>query len=126
MLDPKIVISSALAGLMIVVPAVVIFQVISDGGGTSSRLLYFGLVILGFVIAGFGGGRQERSTPLMHGAAAGAAVYVVIQLVGLVLRLVNGESINVIQYAFLLLLASTAGVLGAMFADWSIRKGMRR
>lgn len=126
MIDWKTVASSAVAGLMVVVPATLIVQFLPDDIHDSVRFLFFGVIIIGFVIAGFGAGRQERSTPMMHGAIAAGAVYAVIQLVGIVLRLARGESINPVGYVFLLLLASTAGVLGALFADWYLRRDLRR
>ncbi len=125
MIDWKTVASSTLAGLMVVVPATIVVQFLPDDIHGSVRFLFFGVIIFGFLAAGYGAGRQERSTPMIHGALAGGATYACVQLVGLVLRLARGETVNPFAYLFLALLAATTGVLGALFADWYLRRDLR-
>ena len=122
----KTTLISAIAGLMVVVPATLVVQFLPDDIHESVRFLFFGVIIFGFLTAGFGAGRQERSTPMIHGALAGGATYATVQLVGAILRLARGDSVNPFAYLFLALMAATAGVLGALFADWYLRRDLRR
>lgn len=112
--DPLIVGRGALSAMVICAPAAIVGALV---GGGSIGLLMTLLIFFGFAAGGWAACRLGATTPLIHGAAAAALSFVVIQGLGTLRRLFADESVNWIGFALGLLLASTIGVLGAMFAD---------
>ncbi len=118
--------TAATAGLIVVVPAALLAElIVGDGGSSGWAFLFLFLTLLGFVIAGFGAGRLRTDTPLSHGAIAALVCYAVVQLFGAASRLVNGEDLNLLAYPVMAMVAITCGVIGALFADWSQRRARR-
>lgn len=118
--------TSASAGLMIIIPSAILSAVIiGDDGAFAWSVLFAFLILLGFFVAGFGAGRLRSDTPMMHGSLSAISCYVVVQVFGVIRRLVAGESINPISYPLFLMIAATCGIAGAVFADWSARKTAR-
>ncbi len=109
---------------MIVVPAALISAVFIEAN-TIWAFLFFLVTLTGFTISGFGAGRIRRDTPMMHGALAGIATYVIVQIFGVISRLVRGADINIATYPVLAILAGTCGVGGGLLADWYQRKSAR-
>lgn len=108
---------------MIVIPAAILSAVFVDNSSANLwSFLFAFIVLLGFFIAGFGAGRLRNDTPMMHGSIAAMACYLVVQLFGTVRRIAQGDSINLVSYPLMLMIAATCGVAGAVFADWSARK----
>ena len=125
-IDWVVIKSAALAGLFVLVPAIVVLTLVLDESSASIWIYIFGLILVfGFMTAGYGAGRIRNDTPMIHGAIAGVACYATIQLFGVVSRLIRGESINPWQYPFLALFSAALGASGALFADWHRRKGVR-
>lgn len=125
-LDWNVIRSAAATGLLIIVPAAVVSALIFDENSDSSWAILFGFVVLtGFVTAGYLAGAKRSDTPMMHGAAAALACYVVVQLFGLLRRLAAGDDINLISYPVSALFAATFGVAGGVFADWNRRRQLR-
>ncbi len=125
-IDWALVRTAALAGLLILVPAAVISTlVVDDDASTAWSGLFAVITLFGFLTAGYGAGRARSDTPMMHGAAAAIACYLVIQTFGAVSRLARGDDINVVTYPLTALLAGCAGVVGALFADWYRRRALR-
>lgn len=125
-IDWVVIKSAALAGLFVLVPAIVVLTLVLDDTSASIWIYIFGLILVfGFLTAGYGAGRIRSDTPLIHGAIAGFACYVAIQLFGVISRLLRGDSINPWQYPFLAMFAASLGACGALFADWYRRKDAR-
>lgn len=125
-IDWNVIKSAAFAGLMVLVPAIVVLTLVLDDSSASIWIYIFGLILVfGFMTAGYGAGRVRSDTPMIHGAIAGLACYVVIQVFGVLSRLLRGESINPLQYPFLALFSAALGTSGALFADWYRRKDAR-
>ncbi len=80
------------------------------------------LVLFGFMTAGYGAGRLRTDTPMMHGALAAVACYVVVQAFGIVTSLARGNSLSPDKYILTVLLAAVMGVAGGLFADWYRRR----
>lgn len=121
-LDWKVVRTAATAGLILLVPAAIGSEFLVDESNRGLlSLLFFSLIILGFVIAGFGAGRLRTDTPMVHGLAAAWAAWAVIQAFGVIRRLASGEDITWQALPMSALIAATCGVAGAVFADWSRR-----
>ncbi len=122
--DWKVVRSSALAGLMLVVPITVLsLIVLDDGSSTSSRLGFFALTMIGFAAAGYGGGKKAPLAPMTHGALGAGGTWAAIQVFGVVRRLAAGETIGWIGLPLQGFIAAGCGIAGAAFADWIRRSG---
>ena len=106
------------AALAIVVPAAVVGELAEEGSALRS------LTLLGVLVGlGFGGASAARTADegrLQVGAATGAATYLVVQGIGIVLRLGRGESVAWLALPMLTALSATVGMLGAWAA------GLRR
>lgn len=125
-IDWDVIKQAALAGLFVLVPAIVVLTLVLDENSASIWIYIFGLILVfGFMTAGYGAGRIRSDTPMIHGAIAGLACYVAIQLFGVVSRLIRGDSINPWQYPFLAIFSAALGASGALFADWYRRKDAR-
>jgi hypothetical protein len=125
-IDWVVIRSAALAGLLVLVPAIIVLTLVLDDSASTVWIYLFGLImVFGFLTAGYGAGRIRSDTPLIHGAVAGVSCYVVIQVFGAVSRLIRGESINPLQYPFLAMFSAALGASGALFADWYRRKELR-
>lgn len=85
--------------------------------GDSSLVFAFYLVVLaGWVAAGVVAGRRAVHAPYTHGVLAAVVSFVPIALVGLVLAAARGDEVPVVEMAFNLLVAGSAGVLGGLLA----------
>lgn len=125
-IDWVVIRSAALAGLMVLVPAIVVLTLVLDESSASIWIYIFGLLLVfGFLTAGYGAGRVRSDTPMIHGAIAGLSCYAAIQLFGVVSRVLRGESVNPWQYPFLAIFSASLGASGALFADWYRRKDAR-
>lgn len=125
-IDWDVIKTAAFAGLFVLVPAIVVLTLVLDENSASIWIYIFGLILVfGFLTAGYGAGRIRSDTPMIHGAIAGVACYVAIQLFGVISRLIRGDSINPWQYPFLAMFAASLGACGALFADWYRRKDAR-
>lgn len=125
-LDWSLVGAAAARGLVIIVPAAIISALMFDEGNDSNLAFLFGFVVMiGFVVAGYSAGGRRSDTPMMHGAAAALACYVIVQLFGFLRRLASGDDINLLRYPMLALFAATFGVAGGVFADWNRRRQLR-
>jgi xanthosine utilization system XapX-like protein len=82
-------------------------------------------VLLGLVIGGFFAARDQRvGAPLTNGIVAALGVYVVVQGLGIVKRLIAGDELNWAKYASSMLLSIVAGTVGALLA--AVAAGSRR
>lgn len=110
---------------MIVVPAALIAQMLRSTSVGGLAWLFLVIVLVGFVVAGFGAGFLRSDTPMKHGAIAAICAYVCIQLFGLIWRLARGEDVNPITYPLLALMAGSFGLVGGLFGDWHRRRSQR-
>ncbi len=124
--DWTVIRSSATVGLLVVVPAALISDLLFDRTDALWLALLFAIVtLLGFIAAGYAAGRQRTDIPMSHGALAAVVCYAVVQAFGTIKRLVADEEINVIAYPFIAMIALTCGMAGALFADWHLRRTRR-
>lgn len=128
-LDIRAIGLGAAAALAIGVPSGLVAQAL-DGTGTirdnTSWLMAFtGLILVGLGIGGYVAGRRRLDAPLLHGGAAAVAAYAVVQLIGILGRVVDGESVEWLAIPVLGLLAAASGVAGALVADRQARTPSR-
>jgi hypothetical protein len=114
-LDWRAVGVGALVAAAITVPAALVQQAL-DRGSTLTYVL-FAAIVVGLVVAGGVAGRLAGERCPQHGALAAVVSYLAIQLVGAVVRLVRGDSINVVSYLVVALLAASCGTIGGYLVD---------
>lgn len=116
-LDLEAVLKGMAVSIVVCLPLALLSQAIADSTDDDpSRwafLLYLG-VLLGFALGGFVTGRAAREYPYTNGAVAALAAFVVIQGVGIVVRLVGGDPIHVVAAVFNGLVAYGCGLTGAL------------
>jgi hypothetical protein len=119
-------IRGTVTALVVALPAGILNQLlVSNGdvtGGSPWAVLFWILIVLG---AAAGGWAVIRLSPRAHlgwAAGAGAGAYVVVQAIGVVRRLIAGDTISWLAYPFLLLLMAVCGMLGGMFAARTVRR----
>jgi hypothetical protein len=115
-LDLEAVLKGMAISIVVCLPLALASQAIADSDGDPSRwafALYLG-VLLGFALGGFVTGRTARDLPYTNGAVAALTAYVVIQGVGIVVRLVGGHPVHVAAAVFNGLIAYGCGLTGAL------------
>ncbi|MCP5026436.1 MAG: hypothetical protein GY929_09145 [Actinomycetia bacterium] len=122
-LDRHAVVSGALAGLVVLVPAAVLAQlVVDDGTGAGTKAFFFAIVVFGLLTAGFGGARVGHLAPLSSGLLSALLAWAAVQGFGVVRRLVGGDAVSWGAVIFAGSVAATAGVTGAVFSNWFQRR----
>ncbi len=79
-----------------------------------------------FVGAGVAAWKQTRGTPLTHGIVTSVGVFIAIQAIGIVRRLIAGDPLHGGRIASSLVLSAFAGVLGGLVGSWIIRPSGRQ
>jgi len=124
-LDRPAIVKGMVMAAVIAVPFALLGLAASDDGlGWAGWLSVLG-VLLGLVIGGFFAARDQRvGAPLTNGIVAALGVYVVVQGLGIVKRLIAGDELNWAKYASSMLLSIVAGTVGALLA--AVAAGSRR
>ena len=115
-LDWRVVSAGALLAALIAVPA----ALISRGSGVDEDSpwmpLFFGIVLIGFALGGALAARAATHLPLTHAAAGAFMAFAVVQVVGIIRRLIVGDDINLASIVFAGLLSLSAGMVGGLIA----------
>ena len=124
-IDRPAVLRAMIVAAVITVPFAILGTAASDNSlGWAGWLAVVG-VLLGLVIGGFLAARDQRvGAPLTNGIVAAVGVYVVVQGIGILKRMVADEQLNWAKYASSLLLSIVAGTAGALLA--TAASGSRR
>lgn len=113
--------------LVVVFPVAVLNNLVAsgrDGAGSPLVLLFYALILLGGASGGWAVVRLSSTARLAHAAGAAALAYAIAQAVGVVSRLLRGESLSWVAYPFLALMMACCGMLGGMFARrWQQQSG---
>jgi hypothetical protein len=116
----------AVTALVVALPAGILNQLlVSSGdltGGSPFAILFWILILFGGAAGGWAVIRLAPRAPLSAAAAAAGIAYVVVQSIGIVRRVIAGESISWLAYPMLFLLMATCGMLGGMFAGRTERR----
>ena len=125
-LDRPTILRGAGYALSWVVPVGIVNQVAHahDAGGIV--FVSFLLIIVSFAFGGYATARELDDQPLQHAAVAAIVAFAVVQLVGIVIALARGNSVNLPGIVLTGLLAASAGVLGGLLAARGARPPSRR
>ena len=125
-LEVRPIIPGAAVTLVIAFPVGIVNQILVDRGtideGSPWALPFFFLIVFAAMLGGYVSGRRAPDAPLLHGAAASAAAYVVVQGIGVIRRLVVGDPLHWISYLYLVVLMATCGMVGALAANYRNRQ----
>ncbi|MCP3909475.1 MAG: hypothetical protein GY713_00820 [Actinomycetia bacterium] len=121
--DLHAIISGAVAGLVVIVPAALAAQLLIDhDSGWRVKALFTAVILFGLLAAGFGGARVGHLAPLSNGILSAMLAWAVVQGFGVVRRLIAGDDVSWGAVVFAGMLAATTGVVGATFANWFQRR----
>lgn len=115
-LDTTAVARGALVAACIAVPAGIAQNMV--GRGSSLSFALFLVTVFGLGAGGYVAGRQALDRALTTGGAAALAVYVVVQTIGVALRLARGEDVSWASIPLVALLSLSCGVIGGYVAFW--------
>ena len=115
-LDPRALCQGALVAVVIAVPAGVVGRVLSDRPNQPDWLWVLVVIVLAGLVAGaaVAASRQDRGFPLTHGVVTAVGVFVVVQVVGILIRLLRSDSISWSRVTSSLLLSLMAGMVGGL------------
>jgi hypothetical protein len=126
-LDPRVIGLGVLRALLIVAPVAGLSIVVvgaDDEGGSGLGLLLIALLLVGFGLGGRRAARTGVDLPMTHGAFVGLVTFALVQAVILTGSAIIGREgdISIVSLAFSALMASGAGMIGAMLgirrAEW--------
>ncbi|MEA3019069.1 MAG: hypothetical protein QOI47_593 [Actinomycetota bacterium] len=115
-LDLPAIRAGALVSIAICLPAALVAQAIVDEQANSQPTIVYVLyvaVLAGFVAGGWVAAKRSDESPYSSGAVAALGGFVAIQAVGIVARIVGGDSIRIVLIVTNALLAYGCGLLGA-------------
>jgi hypothetical protein len=115
-----------ITALVVALPVGILNQVLVAGGdvdeGSPVVILFWILIMFGGAAGGWAVRRLSPSSSLAWAAGAAATAYGLVQAIGVVRRLIDGDSISWIAYPFLALLMATCGLLGGLYAGRMARR----
>ena len=111
----------------IAVPLAVIGRLAFDEGKSSSLASLLAMVTLAmFVIgAGVAAWQQTRGTPLSHGLVTAVGMFIVVQAIFAVIRVLGGHSLNFGRIMVSLTLTALAGLIGGFLGSFLQSRGIR-
>ncbi|MFV1989371.1 MAG: hypothetical protein ACC652_01365 [Acidimicrobiales bacterium] len=122
----RVILTALLNGAVIVVPGALI------GAAADSEsilnVLSFVLWMFGMVFTGYVAGRLATRLPLAHGTVAAVLLAAAQMSVTVMLRLIRNESFSIFAILLLLTIASSVGMIGALFSGSraaKMRQGMQ-
>jgi hypothetical protein len=118
-LDPRALREGAVVAAVVAVPAGVVGRVLSDRPNQPDWLWLLVVLVLAGLVAGaaVAASRQDRGFPLTHGVVTAVGVFVAVQAVGILIRLLRGDSISWSRVTSSLLLSFMAGLVGGLLGS---------
>ena len=111
---------------MFAVPIQVIARISVDEDRRSGWTSVITLAILAALVlgAGIAAWHQQRSTPLSHGVVTAAAVFIVLQVIFSIVKVIQGDPIAWGRITVSLGLSLLAGVCGGLLGSTLLRRGL--
>jgi len=124
--DLRAVWNGASTAAMIAVPVQVIARLVVDENDRSGWSVVLTLLILFGLVLGSGvaAWHQRRNTPLSHGVVTASGVFIVVQVIFSVMKLIQGDSIAWGRIVVSLGLSLVAGICGGMLGSSLLRRGV--
>jgi hypothetical protein len=125
-LDRQAIVRGMVVAAVIAIP----FALIGLGASDDNDLGWAGWisvigVLFGLALGAFAAAREQRvGAPLTNAIVTAVAVYIVVQVLGILKRVVTDEDLHWSKYLSSLLLSIVAGTVGGLLA--SARNGARR
>jgi len=116
LLDRDAVVRGLIVAGVVAVPAGIVAAVADDGDDAPGWVVWLAvLVLLGLAFgASLAAWSQTKGTPLLHGIVVALSLFVAVQAVGVVRRLVAGEGVGWSRVVSSGVLAALAGLLGGL------------
>lgn len=114
--------------LLFAVPPTLVARFILDNRDDSSGWapLLSLIAVFGFVLgSGVAAWRQTARRPMTHAVAAGAGVFVAVQVVFLMVRIATGGEVRVMRILTSFSLALVASVIGGLLGNFLQKNGVR-
>ena len=103
--------------LLLAIPLTLVASFVDSESSGVNALFFFG-AMAGFVIgAGCAAWIQRTGTPVSHGIVTAIGAYLAAQAVFVVIRLVQGETVNWFGVFFTLSLVTLAGLVGGLLGS---------
>ena len=103
--------------LLIAAPAAIISRLLADddAGTDQSTWVFVALlaIVVAYLVGGAIAGGRTPTAPFVNGAAATFSAFVIVQVIGGIVRIAQGDGISPVGIIFNGLLAATIGVVGA-------------
>ena len=124
--DLRAIWNGASTAAMIAVPVQVIARLVVDENDRSGWSVLLTLLILFGLVLGSGvaAWHQRRNTPLSHGVVTASGVFVVIQVIFSIVKLIQGDSISWGRIVVSLGLSLVAGICGGLLGSSLLRRGV--
>lgn len=120
----RAVVQGAFLALAVTVPTILVTKVVDATVGirADSNALFWPylLVLIGLVAGGRRAARRHPEAAMTHGALGAGAAYLVMGVVIVILRLAQGDAVNLAGVVVQAMIALSAGTLGGML---SLRRG---
>jgi putative membrane protein (TIGR04086 family) len=117
--DWKAVATGAVVTIAVGIMASVVANVIDLDKDSSGWIVFFWIDVIGAGVGGYLAARNRLDTPLIHGALAGFAGYVVVAIIATAINLSAGhDAPTVVQVIFNALWLTVGGTLGGWVASW--------
>jgi len=109
--DTRAVARGALVGAAISLPAAIVQNVAPSDSSLRGLALAVILVALGW--CGWVAAKAAGDRTLVHGALAALSAFVIVQAIGVVLRVARGDTVHPVAIVFTALLSASCGMIGA-------------
>ena len=117
--DWKAVATGAVVTIVVGVMASVVLNALGIDKDSNWLFLFFWIAVFGAGAGGFIAGRRRLDMPLMHGALAGFAGYIVVLAIATAINSAAGKDApTVVQVIFNALWLTVGGTLGGWVASW--------
>lgn len=114
-IDGRAVLAGAVVAVAVCVPAAIVGQFLTDRD-SGAVVVPFLVVLLGLAAGGYAAARQAPTFPYTNAALAALLAFVLVQAVGIVLRVVRDDPVRIAQIVFSGLMAYASGLLGGVVA----------
>ena len=124
-LDLRALYEGGVIAAVIAVPAGGVGRILADRSDQPGWVLILVVLVLAGLVLGAGvaAWRQDRGLPLAHGIVTAVGVFVIVQAVGVVVRLSRGDGVSWSRVASSLLLSLMAGTVGGLLGSFVLSHG---